>query len=671
MFSIFTNLKIKTKLLLGFACVLAILGTVSLMGFFAFGEVAESSGAYAQRVAVVGIARDIDREFVEMRRQVREFALVGKEDNAKAAETAADLVRLKIEEGLATIKNPERHKKIVDLQANFENYRKGFVRVAELKREQGKVVSETLDPSGLQSRLEFEKLEAETMKAGDRDAIGLASVGAQKMLSVRLYVNKLLGRHDDAMAQQADKYLGELTKVMEGLDAATKEAGFRNIYVDVSALVSRYQAAYHQLVKVGNELDGLVNGKMSTDAASIAGDAKAIKDSGIAEEQVGEKSMNDLIVRTKALMLIFGAAGIALGLAIAWFIGGVISKPVVRMCEAMRKLATGDMTTTVPTERKDEIGLMAKAVEVFKANMIEADRLRGEQEQLKRQAEVDKKALMNKLADDFDSTVRGSLDGLASAATEMRATSQSMSATAEETSAQATTVAAAAEQASVNVQTVAAATEELSSSVVEIGRQVTQSTKIAGQAVEEAGRTNTTVQGLSAAAQKIGDVVKLISDIASQTNLLALNATIEAARAGDAGKGFAVVASEVKSLANQTARATEEIAAQVSSMQSATSEAVQAIQSITGTIASINEIAATIASAVEEQGAATQEIARNVQEASLGTNQVSSNIIGVNQAAAETGAASSQVLASAEELGKQAETLRGNVDKFLADIRAA
>jgi methyl-accepting chemotaxis protein len=179
------------------------------------------------------------------------------------------------------------------------------------------------------------------------------------------------------------------------------------------------------------------------------------------------------------------------------------------------------------------------------------------------------------------------------------------------------------------------------------------------------------VQGLSAAAQKIGDVVKLISDIASQTNLLALNATIEAARAGDAGKGFAVVASEVKSLANQTAKATEEISAQVASMQGATNDAVQAIHSIGGTIGTINEIATTIASAVEEQGAATQEIARNVQEAAQGTGQVSSNIVGVNQAASETGAASSQVLASAEELGKQAETLRADVDQFLANIRAA
>jgi methyl-accepting chemotaxis protein len=366
--------------------------------------------------------------------------------------------------------------------------------------------------------------------------------------------------------------------------------------------------------------------------------------------------------------------GIALLLVVgmSFLLGRSIVNPITGMTAAMRKLAAGNTATQIPArERRDEVGAMAQSVQVFKDHMIEADRLRAEQDEMKAKAEAEKKRFIGKMADDFESGVRASLDTLASAATEMRATSQSMSATAEETSAQATTVATAAEEASANVQTVAAATEELSSSVSEISRQVTESTRIAGRAVDEAQRTNVTVQGLSAAAQKIGDVVKLISDIASQTNLLALNATIEAARAGDAGKGFAVVASEVKSLANQTARATEEISAQVAAMQAATGAAVQAIHGIGSTIGTINEIATTIASAVEEQGAATQEIARNVHEAAQGTGQVSSNIVGVNQAAAETGTAAVQVLTSAEALGKQAAMLRADVDKFLAKIRAA
>jgi methyl-accepting chemotaxis protein len=367
-------------------------------------------------------------------------------------------------------------------------------------------------------------------------------------------------------------------------------------------------------------------------------------------------------------------AGLALLLVGGMFflIGRSIVNPINAMTAAMRKIAGGDMSTAIPAqERRDEVGVMAQSVQVFKDNMIEAIRLRGEQDVLKSQADAERKLLLSRMADDFESGVRSSLDTLAGAATEMQATSRSMSATAGEASQQATTVAVVAEQASANVQTVAAATEELSSSVSEIGRQVTESTQIAGQAVAEANRTNVTVQGLSAAAQKIGDVVKLISDIASQTNLLALNATIEAARAGEAGRGFAVVANEVKSLASQTAKATDEISAQVSAMQGATADAVQAIESIGRTIGSINEIASAISIAVDQQGSATREIARSVQEAAQGTGQVSSNISGVNQSADKTGAAANKVLSSAEQLSGQAATLRADVDRFVANIRAA
>ncbi len=366
--------------------------------------------------------------------------------------------------------------------------------------------------------------------------------------------------------------------------------------------------------------------------------------------------------------------GVALLLVAGLFylLSGSIVTPINAMTAAMRKIAEGETSTEIPAlGRGDEVGAMAKSVQIFKDNMIEATRLRGEQDVLKAQADAERKLLLTRMADEFERGVRASLDTLGGAATEMQATSKSMSATAEEASQQATTVAAVAEQASANVQTVAAATEELSSSVSEIGRQVTQSTEIAGQAVAEANRTNVTVQGLSAAAQKIGDVVKLISDIASQTNLLALNATIEAARAGEAGRGFAVVANEVKSLASQTAKATDEISAQVGAMQDATTEAVQAIEGIGRTIGAINEITSAISIAVDQQGTATQEIARNVQEAAQGTGQVSGNIASVNQAADKTGSAANKVLHSAEQLSGQAATLRTDVDRFLANIRAA
>jgi methyl-accepting chemotaxis protein len=359
-------------------------------------------------------------------------------------------------------------------------------------------------------------------------------------------------------------------------------------------------------------------------------------------------------------------------LAATMLVARGIARPISQLTEAMRGLAAGRLDIVIAgTERSNEIGAMACSLEVFKRNAIETERLRNEQEKLKRKTEDDKKTLLNKVANDFEDGVRHSIDTLASAAVEMRATSQSMSAMATETSKRAVIVTSAAEKASVNVQSVAVATGELSSSIGEIGRQVAQSTKVVGQAVAEANRANSTIQGMSQAAQKIGDVMKLIGEIASRTNLLALNATIEAARAGDAGKGFAIVASEVKSLANQTARATDEIAAQVAAMRDTTGEAALAISGISATIGTINQIAAIIAKAVEQQSAATQEIARNVGEVAQSTDQVSSTIGGVNQAAARADAAAGRVDTSASELGRQAETLRLNVEKLLVTIRAA
>jgi methyl-accepting chemotaxis protein len=385
--------------------------------------------------------------------------------------------------------------------------------------------------------------------------------------------------------------------------------------------------------------------------------------------------IDDLDAAFRASLLRLGLIGggiLAVTLLVAWLVNRDITGSLGGLKTAMDRLAKGDLTTEIPgTDRQDEVGGMAVTVLVFKDSMTETERLRAAQDEVKRQAAAEQKAALNRMADGFESKIGGLVGMLSSGSTELEATAQSMTGTANQSNKQAAAVAAAAEEASTGLSTVASATEELTASISEINRQVAQSSKITGKAVDDAKRTDAIVHALAEGAEKIGAVVGLITNIASQTNLLALNATIEAARAGDAGKGFAVVASEVKSLANQTGKATEQIGGQIAQIQAATKEAVEAIRGISTTIEEVSAIAAAIAAAVEQQGAATSEIARNVQQTSQAARDVTAGISGVSHAASETGAAASEVQTAASDLSKQAEQLSSEVHTFVADVRAA
>ncbi|RTM05196.1 MAG: methyl-accepting chemotaxis protein [Bradyrhizobiaceae bacterium] len=365
-------------------------------------------------------------------------------------------------------------------------------------------------------------------------------------------------------------------------------------------------------------------------------------------------------------------AVLVLVLGASFLIGRSVTRPLATITALTERLAAGDGAFEVPyTDRRDEVGGLAKALAVFKDNASAVGRMHAEQQELKQRADGEKRKAMADLAGKFEASVQAVVRDVFNEARAMQQAAQGMSETADKASDRASFVATACQQASTNVQTVASAAGQLSSSISEISQRVAQAATVADKAAADGQRTNDTVQGLAAAAHKIGEVIDLINQIASQTNLLALNATIEAARAGEAGKGFAVVASEVKSLASQTAKATDEIGAQITAIQAETNQVVGNIESIRATIMEVNEISSSIAAAVEEQGAATQAIAHSVQEAASGTDQVTQNISGVTDATAATGQAAGLVLQSSGRLTQKLQSLETEVSAFVAGVRAA
>jgi len=388
--------------------------------------------------------------------------------------------------------------------------------------------------------------------------------------------------------------------------------------------------------------------------------------------EAATESTRQTYLSARFMMLVVSGVALVFAAVAALIVVFRATRPLQRLSQTMEIIAGGKLEQDIEyTQRRDEIGDMAKALQVFKDNGLRIRTMEAEQRAGDEQRAAQRKADMQALASGFEAAVGEIIETVSSASTELEASAETLTSTAERSQRLTTSVAVASEEASANVQSVASATEELSSSVNEIGRQVQESTIISERAVDQARATNQSVGELAQAASRIGDVVELINNIAGQTNLLALNATIEAARAGDAGRGFAVVASEVKALAEQTAKATGEISEQIANIQNATSQSVGAIRGISDTISRMSEISSTIASAIEEQGAATQEISRNIQQAAQGTMQVSSSVAEVQHGASETGTAASQVLSAAQSLSQDSTRLKQEVGRFLMTVRAA
>ncbi len=684
------KIKIKTKIFSGFGGIIALLAIISATGISALYLNGTDFSVYRQVALQTTAAGRVQASLLQMQIDAKDFVIRADEKAAAREKKSAEITLAQIGEMDKLLSDPEHKKVSASAVSEIKGYLDAFNKVLTRHADLAALVQGTLDKTGP----EMVKKLTEIMEGAARDQESEIALATGKtlrtMLLELLYTVKYLEDNTEASSERAQNEAVEVARSLESLGKLLANHILAKTVKQVKDMHMTYGKAFSDAESAVRVRNGIITETLNAIGPRVSA---AIEKMKLYFKHEQDRVGPEVEAATEmAIIAMLAAAAISVALAglAAWLIGGGIAGPIGSITESMRRLSEGDRDVEIPhTENTDEVGEMASALLVFKENLIQTERLQAEQseaekrkleddarraeerrvadakaEEDRRAAEAEaerkrKQALLD-MADSFERSVKAVVDSLSSATTEMKSSAQNMLASAEQTSRQAASVAAASEEATTNVQTVATATEELSASIAEISRQVSESNRISQGAVVEAKQTNEKVEGLAEAAQKIGEVVSLINDIASQTNLLALNATIEAARAGEAGKGFAVVASEVKSLANQTGKATEEIWAPIS-----------AIQGIGTTIGKMGEIATSVASAVEQQGAATREIASNVQQAAAGTQDVSSNIVEVTQAADKGRSVSGQMLDAATELAQQGDVLRREVEKFLETVRAA
>jgi methyl-accepting chemotaxis protein len=663
-------LRFRGKVMFSFALVLALSAASMGIAYLGFERVSAGVVTYRNSVTEADLARNIDRELISYRSLARYYVVTGKEDDASAALAAEAGLKSAIDQSMRGTTNPAGLDQITRLAREFQSFTKIFAEILKFKRDNALLTQNQLTRGANMLRYKLDDIPSNA----DDSELQAIQFGTKKVTdqfqAANALANTFVINADQTVAASA---LARLKFVENSLRAiSSKDEKVAQGLKEAAGLLEDYRQALTKLVDNAKEIDELV-AEMADSAAAIVKGAGAMKADLLSDQQRLEAESDATIGETERLIVMLAAGGFLLGAALALVLGRGISRPMSEMCKAMRELAGGNFDVVLPgLGRRDELGEMAGAVEEFKMQAIaKAERDAAAQDDQNKAAAAARRAELIRFADEFEAAVGAIVSNVSASAVQLEQAAGTLTRTAETTQSLSSQVAGTSEEASSSMQSVATATEELSASVDEIGRRVSDSNRIAEAAVLQAQQTDGRIGKLSRAAQEIGDVVKLITAIAEQTNLLALNATIEAARAGDAGRGFAVVASEVKSLANQTAKATDEISTHIAGMQGATQESVAAIKEIGGTIGQISSIAAEIAGAVEQQSSATQEIARSVQSVAQGTQEAAANIMQVNRGATETGSASEEVLNSAKTLSSESARLREELDRFMANIRAA
>ncbi|NIA69581.1 HAMP domain-containing protein [Pelagibius litoralis] len=666
------NIRISTRVFGGFGLVLLLLAVISSLAILSLKQADSTFTEYRTLARQANAVGEVQANLLMTRMNVKDFIITKSEKDSDEVYQFGQKTERHIDETLDLVTDPARRDLLNAMNQRMTEYRGHFDTVIEMNDTRNEIVNDTLNTVGPQIEKDLTAIMQSAYDDGDAEAAFTAGMVLRNLLLARVYATRFLVDNKVESYDRVMKEFDELANLTDDLLASLQNPQRRQLAQAVVGNVASYREAFDKANEVINQRNGVIRENLDKIGPTVA---KAIEEYKLSvkgrQDEIGpkaSKAMHEAVITGT----IFSVIGVALGIVVAWVIGMGFSRPINRMTSAMTDLAKGNKTVKIPAlGQKDELGAMAEAVQVFKENALEMDRLDAQRVEQEKKAEEEKRRTMNQLADDFEAEVKAVVDAVSTASTEIKNSAQNLTGAAEDATGKSTAVAAAAEQATASVQTVAASSEEMSSSINEIARQVSESTNSTGEAKTEVEETDNVVRELAAAAQKIGEVVTLISDIAEQTNLLALNATIEAARAGEAGKGFAVVASEVKSLAQQTAKATEEIAQQIDGVQTTTGSAVEAIGRIKETIVRVDEIAGSISAAIEEQAAAVSEITSSTQQAASGTQEVSSNISDVQKGAEETGTAARSALEAATGLAQQSVELNKKVEEFLNRVRAA